>query len=558
MKTGNLSGDDFTKLSEAMGVLAEAPLYIDDTPGQTILEMRTKARRLHAQVGLKLLVVDYLQLVVGGGRFDSRVQEVAIISQGLKNLARELKIPVLALSQLNRSVETRGEKIPQLADLRESGCLLGNTLITRLDTGERVKIESLVGSKNVPILAMDGKMKLVPGIFSKVFLSGKKMVYKMRLRSGKMIEASGNHPFFTVGGWKRLDKLKIGDRVATPRKLKVVIKKKKIGDNRLVVLAHLIGDGCYLKNQPLHYTNSDIKLIKLVKKAAEKKVIPELIFQQKDEKIALFLSHLWATDGCVFVNNKTKGPRVRLYYASGNRGLVEQVSHLLLRLGILSTISSTRKKGYEDMWLVNIQGKVDQMNFLEMVGVVGSKAGMVKKAITSLKKIETNPNLDVIPKEVWVYIEEARKEAGLTAREFHRRVGWAYSGTQRQKNGLSRQRLAKVVRVLDDERLDNFLNSDLYWDEVIGIKKTGIQEVFDATVPKYASFVANDIVVHNSIEQDSDVVMFLYKLDDENMESFKLSISKHRNGPMRTGEMALNLRFEGNRIRFHSMSKRKE
>jgi replicative DNA helicase len=123
MKTGNLSGDDFTKLSEAMGVLAEAPLHIDDTPGQTILEMRTKARRLHSQVGLKLIVVDYLQLVVGGGRYDSRVQEVAIISQGLKNLARELKIPVLALSQLNRAVETRGEKIPQLADLRESGSI---------------------------------------------------------------------------------------------------------------------------------------------------------------------------------------------------------------------------------------------------------------------------------------------------------------------------------------------------------------------------------------------------------------------------------------------------
>lgn len=123
MKTGNLSGDDFTKLSEAMGILAESPLYIDDTPGQTVLEMRTKARRLHAQVGLKLLVVDYLQLVVGGGRYDSRVQEVAIISQGLKNLARELKIPVLALSQLNRAVESRGEKIPQLADLRESGSI---------------------------------------------------------------------------------------------------------------------------------------------------------------------------------------------------------------------------------------------------------------------------------------------------------------------------------------------------------------------------------------------------------------------------------------------------
>ena len=123
MKTGNLKDEDFAKISEAMGVLADSPLYIDDTPGQSILEMRTKARRLHMEVGLKLLVVDYLQLVVGNGRYESRVQEVAAISQGLKNLARELKIPVLALSQLNRQIESRGEKIPQLADLRESGSI---------------------------------------------------------------------------------------------------------------------------------------------------------------------------------------------------------------------------------------------------------------------------------------------------------------------------------------------------------------------------------------------------------------------------------------------------
>ncbi len=123
LKTGNLKDDDFAKLSEAMGVLADSPLYIDDTPGQSILELRTKARKLHSQVGLKLLVVDYLQLVVGDKSYDSRVQEVGAISQGLKNLARELKIPVLALSQLNRGIENRTEKIPQLADLRESGSI---------------------------------------------------------------------------------------------------------------------------------------------------------------------------------------------------------------------------------------------------------------------------------------------------------------------------------------------------------------------------------------------------------------------------------------------------
>ncbi len=122
LKTGKLSEDDFAALSNAMGVLAEAPLFIDDTPGISVLEMRTKARRLQVEHGVDLIVVDYMQL--GRSRnLENRVQEVAEISQGLKNLARELKIPVLALSQLSRAVEQRGTKRPVLADLRESGSI---------------------------------------------------------------------------------------------------------------------------------------------------------------------------------------------------------------------------------------------------------------------------------------------------------------------------------------------------------------------------------------------------------------------------------------------------
>lgn len=120
--TGNLAEDDFEKLSEAMGELAEAPVYIDDTPGISIMEMRTKARRLQMEHGLKLLIVDYLQLI-HGRNLENRVQEVSEISQALKNLARELRIPVLACSQLSRAVESRQAKIPQLADLRESGAI---------------------------------------------------------------------------------------------------------------------------------------------------------------------------------------------------------------------------------------------------------------------------------------------------------------------------------------------------------------------------------------------------------------------------------------------------
>lgn len=121
--TGNLEPEDFEKYGIAAGELAEAPIYIDDTPGISVLEMRTKARRLILEHHIDLIVVDYMQLVKAESA-ESRVQEVSQISQGLKNLARELRVPVLALSQLNRSVEQRGgDKRPQLSDLRDSGSI---------------------------------------------------------------------------------------------------------------------------------------------------------------------------------------------------------------------------------------------------------------------------------------------------------------------------------------------------------------------------------------------------------------------------------------------------
>lgn len=125
LRTGNLSEDDFPAIGMAMGTLAEAPLFIDDTPGLTVLEVRTRARRLKAEHNLGLIIVDYLQLIDGGssGNVDNRVQQVSDISRNLKGLARELDVPVIALSQLNRSVESRDKKIPQLSDLRDSGSI---------------------------------------------------------------------------------------------------------------------------------------------------------------------------------------------------------------------------------------------------------------------------------------------------------------------------------------------------------------------------------------------------------------------------------------------------
>ena len=159
LKTGKLTPEDFERLSNAMGMLAEAPLYIDDTPALSVLEMRTKARRLMAEEGLRLLVIDYLQLAVGR-HLENRVQEVTEISQGLKNLARELKLPILALSQLSRAVEHRGSSQPQLADLRESGAIEQDAdvvmFLYRQDEEDRENLKLWVAKhRNGPLRTID-------------------------------------------------------------------------------------------------------------------------------------------------------------------------------------------------------------------------------------------------------------------------------------------------------------------------------------------------------------------------------------------------------------------
>lgn len=161
LKTGRLSEDDFAKLSDAMGVLADTNIFIDDTPGISVLEMRTKARRLMSEKGIDMIVVDYLQLMHGSGLYkDNRVQEVSEISQGLKNLARELKVPVLSLAQLSRAVESRGTKQPQLSDLRESGSIEQDAdvvmFLYREDDDDRESVKlSIAKHRNGPLKQID-------------------------------------------------------------------------------------------------------------------------------------------------------------------------------------------------------------------------------------------------------------------------------------------------------------------------------------------------------------------------------------------------------------------
>lgn len=219
LRTGWIEDDEWDRIVYSMGTLSEANIWIDDTAGISTVEMRSKARRLQAEHGIDLIIVDYLQLMQstsGGKRNENRVQEISEVSRNLKALARELDVPVLALAQLSRAVETRQSKVPQLSDLRESGCLTGDTPIYLPDKGINQRIDALIGQSGFRALALNTETwGLQPCLVSNAFSTGRKPVYRLKTHAGHTIRATGNHQFLTMQGWRRLDELSLEDRVST-------------------------------------------------------------------------------------------------------------------------------------------------------------------------------------------------------------------------------------------------------------------------------------------------------------------------------------------------------
>src|SRR3712207_5578136 len=395
MRAGTLSDEDWSKLARRMGEIADAPLYIDDSPNMTMMEIRAKARRLKQRNDLKLVVIDYLQLMTSGKRVESRQQEVSEFSRALKLLAKELEVPVIAMSQLNRGSEQRQDKKPMLSDLRESGCLPAETRILRADTGAETTMGELFasGATDVPVWALDDNLRYVRRHLTHVFSTGRKPVLQLTTSSGKTVRATANHPFLTYDGFRPLGELAPGDRIAVPRHVPAPDRMTVWEDEKVVLLAHLIGDGSFVKRQPLRYASIDEENLRAVTTAAlhfgvvavrdeyaaarcttlrlrapfplthgrrnpiaawlddlrlfglrsHEKFVPEPVFSLPKKQIALFVRHLWATDGSVTVNKNGRSGRV--YYASTSRQLVDDLSRLLLRFGISCRIRRVRKSG---------------------------------------------------------------------------------------------------------------------------------------------------------------------------------------------------------------------
>ncbi len=376
VRNGFLGQEDWPRLTTGAGLLTQAPIVIDDSAALSVLEVRAKCRRLKSEGKLGLVVLDYLQLMRATGQPENRVQEISQITRGLKALAKELNVPVIALSQLSRAVETRGGSgRPQLSDLRESGCLTADTRILRADTGAEVSLGGLLlkEERDIPVWTLDDQMRMVRGTMTHVFPSGAKQVFEMRLASGRKVKASANHPFLTLDGWKALDHLREGDRLAVPR------------------------------------------------------MIPE-------------------------------------------------------------------------------------------------------------------------PERTQPWPEAEPKRQRLAARGLAAGLGTAYCGSTLYKHAPSRERLSTVAALLEEPRLHQLAGSDVRWDTIVAIEPCGEEPVFDATVLGTHNFIANGIVAHNSIEQDADVVLFVYreekyKPDDPSLKGkADFIIAKQRNGP--TGDVEMTFLHE--------------
>ena len=399
VRNGKLNEADWQKIAHATGRLAEAPIWIDDNPNLTIMEIRSKARRLKARTGdLGLVVVDYLQLMTGRSNAENRQVEVSEISRGLKILARELECPVVALSQLSRGLEMRQDKRPMLADLRESGCLTADTRITRADTGAEVTLGELLasGAEHIPVWTLDESYRMVRGEMTRVFPSGVKTVYELRLASGRSVKASANHPFLALEGWFPLEKLDVGDHIAVPR------------------------------------------------------------------------AGRWP--------------------ASVGRDEIAD---------------------------------------------------------------------DTVPRELWSYIRKCLPHHGLTMADVEAGLAVDDFVENFYANALTRPELSRLAEVVPDPLLADLAASDVRWDTIVSITELGDEPVYDATVLGTHNFVAGGIVVHNSIEQDADVVMFIYRdevyagPESPDRGTAEILVSKHRNGP--TG--MVRLAFLDHYTKFANMAK---
>lgn len=601
LRTGNFGDEDWARINSAIAQMKTAPIFIDDSAGLTPTEVRARARRLQRENKgkLGLIVVDYLQLMQVAGTKENRATEISEISRSLKALAKEMHAPVIALSQLNRSVEQRTDKKPVMSDLRE--CVTGDTPVVLAD-GRRVPIRELVGQRP-RVLAVDERQKVVAAEAEVVWSVGCRPVFEVSTASGRVLRATAQHRVLTGEGWKTVAEIGPGARLAIARRLPVDGSEARWQDSELVLLGHLVGDGSYLKHQPLRYTTASEENSALVRSAAEsmgsvvtrhagrgnwhqlviagngdrwhprgvgawlkslgifgqrshEKRLPAPVFGLPDEQVALLLRHLWATDGSIHVRSHGRGGD-RVHFATSSEQLARDVAALLLRLGIVARIRSVAQPGARRVFSVDVSGSEQQQVFLARVGAVGPRRSQAEALARRLVEREPGTNVDTLPLACFAEVRRLMRARGVTTRGMAAIRGTAYGGSSHFRFAPSRATLGDYARLLDSDELRQWAESDLFWDRIVSIAPCGEEEVFDITVPGPSSWLADGLVSHNSgaIEQDADLIIMIYREEVYEPETPRkgiadIIITKQRNGP--TGEV--HLTFLGKYTRFENLA----
>jgi replicative DNA helicase len=541
LRQGKLDDSDWTKMARTMGELTDAPLFIDDSPNMSLMEIRAKCRRLKQRHELKLVIIDYLQLMQSGKRVESRQQEVSEFSRALKLLAKELEVPVVAISQLNRGAEARTDKKPMMSDLRESGCLTADTRVLRADTGAETTLGALhaSGARDVPVWSLDDSLRYVRRHLTHVFPTGVRPVFRVRLASGKSVRATANHPFLTYDGWTPLESLRTGaagSRVAVPRHVPAPESMTVWDDSKVSAAAETLAEELLGMSRTLIG-------------------VPARVASLPKRQISLFLRHLWSLAGSVSIDPSGDRGRVRL--GGVRRTALEDVGRLLLRFGISTAFTQSGELGESGAptdpldgstgapeWGLCIDGLDDQRRFLGEIGVHGTDCGQAAALLHVVRAATAPaPASERASERVWTTVHE------LLLQESEQLV---LAGAPARP---AQQPLGRVVQLLDAVDLDVDAVNDVMWDRVISIEPDGIEPVYDATVLGTHNFIADGIAVHNSIEQDADMVILLHREDAYERESPRAGeadfiVAKHRNGPTDTITVA----FQGHYSRFVDMA----
>ena len=436
-------------------------------------------------------------------------------------------------------------------------CVTGDTKIVDALTGQRISIEDLYKKQEIlsATLSLSQSHKIKEGRVVDIFLNGERPVFKIRTRSGRRLQATGNHPFLTATGWQNLQELRVGVRVAVPRTIPSPEQLVAIERHRIKLLGYLLAEGnfchphgfyfystskdevqdylgalesfkntvgtistskrataVYAKRKDKHLLSGAVEWIRslgLHYKKATQKFFPRFVFSLSNADLAVLIAKMFQGDGCI--NLKQNYPQI--FYATSSLELADGLQHLLLRFGILSTIHTkhfkyrgTTKVGYT----VNINRYDNIQKFTQNFApyLLNDKRQVLEEIITthpilngSIKTWPARGSKDIIP---WELVRQPLREAILTHGGTLKAVAKEYGFSERllwadpRKIGYLRETVDMISGILKLPELQQYAHSDIFWDEIVAIEPKGTEKTYDLTIEGTHNFIANDIFVHNS------------------------------------------------------------